>query len=473
MKIVQFFFICFLTNLSFGQLLFINNSTNQGACDGSVVYNGNGWELIAHVPQAGYVIWKKIEGNDTIIIQEGGWEINNLCQGDYILNSMEIDADGASEIKFSIKNNSTILCESFSVSEAVFQTNDISAYFDENQPGIVNSVILESNYGTQPYNFYYDNTLIQSNYNLNSHIIYSTELGFHTMKITDANGCSDSLSFEIRGFNKCRLFLALNPIITDETVTNACDGSLIFQPTYIMDTLSNLDIYHLTWDNGQTGLALSNLCPGKHLCNIVVDTSLTQSCQSQLFIIIEDALDSVFVYGDYVNSQNILYSDWTDECSIDLTAIQSAEIIDFSFINPDSILVTWEVRDTNQVVATIYAGYSIPNTSENYNFVLRLYCLQKSFPIYAHTIDQQYIGELSVSNSTLVEVSIAPNPAENFLQVKSKVDYDTYLISDMSGKIVRDQTFTPEINIEGLQSGMYLLHLRHNENLLLVKFVKN
>jgi hypothetical protein len=386
---------------------------------------------------------------------------------------MEVYAGGASEIKFSIKSNSTILCESFSVSEAVFQTNDIiSGYIDENQSGITNIVILDSYYGTEPYNFYFDNTLIQSNYNFSEHGFYSQDLGFHTMKITDANGCSDSLNFEIRSFDKCRLFLALNSTLTSETVTNACDGSLIFEPIYIMDTLSNLDRYHLTWDNGQTGLTLSDLCPGKYLCNIVVDTSLTQSCQSQLFIIIEDALDSVYVYGGFENTMNVLYSEWTDECFIDLTAIQSVEIIDFTFITSDSILVTWEVRDTNQVVATIYAGYSIPNTSENYNFVLQLYCLQKSFPVYAHAVDQYYIGELSVSTSTLEGVSIAPNPAENILKVKSKVDFDTYLISDMSGKTVKSQDHTPEINIEDLQSGIYLLHLHHNENVVLVKFVK-
>jgi hypothetical protein len=471
MKIIQLFFFCLFTNLGFGQLLFLNNSTNQGTCDGSVIFNGHGWELISHVPQAGYVTWKKIEGNDTIIIQEGGWEINNLCPGDYILNSMEIDADGASEIKFSIKNNSTILCESFSVSEAVFQTNEISAFFDENQ-ALVNSVILESYYGTEPYNFYFDNTLILSNYNVYNHMFYSTDLGFHTMKITDANGCSDSLNFEIRSFDKCRVFLALSPLITDETVTNACDGSLIFQPTNIVDSLSNLDAYHLTWDNGQTGLTLSDLCPGKYLCNIVVDTSFTQSCQSQLFIIIEDALDSVYVYGGFENTMNVLYSEWTDECSINLTAIQSAEIIDFTFITSDSILVTWEVRDTNQVVATIYAGYSIPNTSENYNFVLQLYCLQKSFPVYAHAVDQYYIGELSVSTSTLEGVSIAPNPAENILKVKSKVDFETFVISDMRGKTVKSQNYSSEINIEDLQSGIYLLHLHHDENVVLVKFAK-
>jgi len=103
---------------------------------------------------------------------------------------------------------------------------------------------------------------------------------------------------------------------------------------------------------------------------------------------------------------------------------------------------------------------------------LQLYCLQKSFPVYAHAVDQYYIGELSVSTSTLEGVSIAPNPVENILQVKSKDDFDTYLISDMSGKIVRNQTYTSEINIEDLQSGIYLLHLHHNENVVLVKFVK-
>jgi hypothetical protein len=230
----------------------------------------------------------------------------------------------------------------------------------------------------------------------------------------------------------------------------------------------------MNWDSGQTGLNLTDLCPGYNFgtVNVGLQNSSQTPCVSRRYVKIEDALDSVFVYGNYANQYSTLQSEWIDECSIDLTAIQSAEIIDFNFITSDSIVVTWEVRDTNQVVATIYAGYSIPNTSENYNFVLQLYCLQKSFPVYAHAVDQFYIGELSVSTSTLEGVSIAPNPAENILQVKSKVDFDTYLISDLSGKKVKSQDYSSEINIEDLQSGIYILHLRQDENVVLVKFVK-
>jgi hypothetical protein len=261
---------------------------------------------------------------------------------------------------------------------------------------------------------------------------------------------------------------------SNETITNACDGSFQLIPSYITDSAYVANNIQVNWDTGQTGLILADLCPGFNYCTVIIEAINPNqpSCLARGYIKIDDALDSVFVYGNYVNQYSTLHSEWTDECSIDLTAIQSAEIIDFNFITSDSILVTWEVRDTNQVVATIYAGYFIPNTSENYNFVLQLYCLQKSFPVYAHAVDQYYIGELSVSTSTLEGVSIAPNPSENILQVKSKVDFDTFLISDLSGKIVKSQDYTSEINIEDLQSGIYMLHLHQDENVVLVKFVK-
>ncbi|MBU3659740.1 MAG: T9SS type A sorting domain-containing protein [Flavobacteriales bacterium] len=464
MKTIYLLFFCFLTNLSFGQYIILTNATSNTSCDGSVIFNYEGaWQF-----QSGYTAWKKIEGNDTILIQEGGTYLSNLCIGNYLLEAKDATFDYPSVSKFKITATSIIDCGDYAISSLVNEPYDFTYIYDK--------VVTEVYNGTPPYDYYFDGILLAADYQIQSYHYNSLVLGQHSVKVVDSIGCVDSIVVNLVDYDTCRYYLSMGyNNYSNETVTNACDGTFQLIPINISDSTYIANYIQIDWDSGQTGFTLTNLCPGFTFGTVTIETINPNQapCVSRRYVKIEDALDSVFVYGDYVNSQNILYSDWTDECSIDLTAIQSAEIIDFSFINPDSILVTWEVRDTNQVVATIYAGYSIPNTSENYNFVLRLYCLQKSFPIYAHTIDQQYIGELSVSNSTLVEVSIAPNPAENFLQVKSKVDYDTYLISDMSGKIVRDQTFTPEINIEGLQSGMYLLHLRHNENLLLVKFVKN
>lgn len=68
MKTIYLLFFCFLTNLSFGQYIILTNATSNTSCDGSVIFNYEGaWQF-----QSGYTAWKKIEGNDTILIQEGG-----------------------------------------------------------------------------------------------------------------------------------------------------------------------------------------------------------------------------------------------------------------------------------------------------------------------------------------------------------------------------------------------------------------
>jgi hypothetical protein len=454
MKTIYILFFCLLTNLSIGQLS-ITNVSSSGQCDGSAYYYGQ-MDMYS-----GYSLLRKIVGLDTIFVQEGLKHFNNLCEGNYILESTSSDGWLGSVSKFSIKNNSESPCQRFSLASSTEE--DINCFPDT--PNSIRTVILTEQNGTPPFQYFYDNIP-------NGNFISTFDFGQHSVKVIDSLGCIDSMSIELKASNICRGYTAMNISSTPESVTNACDGLCELTPINITDSVFIANNIHIIWENGYEGFSQSNLCPGFHLVDLIIDTSLTQSCHSKMFIYVFDALDSVFVYGNYANQYSTLYSEWTDECSIDLTAIQSAEIIDFTFITPDSIVVTWEVRDTNQVVATIYAGYSIPNTSENYNFVLQLYCLQKSFPVYAHAVDQFYIGELSVSNSTLEGVSIAPNPAENILKVKSKVDFDTYLISDMCGKTVKSQDYSSEINIEDLQSGIYILHLRQDENVVLVKFVK-
>jgi hypothetical protein len=460
MKLIKIVLFCLVSNLSFGQYyLYLTNASNSNTCDGTAYYS-----YPYPTNYAGYSTWKKIIGNDTIIIQEGGVIKSNLCPGNYIYESMDLTCEYPAVTKFSIKANSDLPCEDFSISTVTFEPHDS----DFNPKKIVSEV----NNGTPPYTFYYDNSITESEYPTCCTYRYTTDTGIHSIKIVDSIGCTDSLTIELKEINICRSYLSLGYFSTQETITNACDGSIELIPQNTNEPTIYQNDSTMVWDDGSIGYILSDLCPGIHLGNITVESILYGICTSRFFIKIDDALDSVFVSGDYINNYSTLHSEWIDECSIDLTAIQSVEIIDFNFITPDSIVVTWEVRDTNQVVATIYAGYSIPNTSENYNFVLQLYCLQKSFPVYAHAVDQYYIGELSVSTSTLEGVSIAPNPVESILKVKSEVDFDTYLISDLSGKIVKSQDYTSEINIEDLQSGIYILHLHQDENVVLVKFVK-
>jgi hypothetical protein len=463
MKFIKIVLFCLLSNLSFGQYILTTNATSSSNCDGSVIFNYEGaWQF-----QSGYTAWKKIVGNDTILIQEGGFSLSNLCVGNYILEAKDTGFNYPTVSTFRIVANSNFDCEEYSITCTVKDPY-------ENYNGF--SMISTSvNNGIPPFNYFYDGLIYSENHLYSSSSYGDFDTGMHIIKVVDSVGCVDSIVINLVGFDTCRYYLSLGyNNYSNETITNACDGTFQLIPVNISDSTYIANYIHIDWDSGLTGFTQTNLCPGFTFGTVTIEAINPNQapCVSRRYVKIEDALDSVFVYGNYANQYSTLQSEWIDECSIDLTAIQSAEIIDFNFITSDSIVVTWEVRDTNQVVATIYAGYHISNTSENYNFVLQLYCLQKSFPVYAHAVDQYYIGELSVSNSTLEGVSIAPNPVENILQVKSKVDFDTYLISDMSGKIVKSQDYISEINIEDLQSGIYILHLHQDENLVLVKFVK-
>lgn len=77
-------------------------------------------------------------------------------------------------------------------------------------------------------------------------------------------------------------------------------------------------------------------------------------------------------------------------------------------------------------------------------------------------------------SSKVANVKIVENPVKDFLQVKSDIKFDRYIIIDFSGKIVIDKNYTKDIEVSQLQKGTYFIKFLGNNTVQhYLKFIKN
>jgi len=69
--------------------------------------------------------------------------------------------------------------------------------------------------------------------------------------------------------------------------------------------------------------------------------------------------------------------------------------------------------------------------------------------------------------------AIYPNPAADFIYVKNVQGIKSYIISDMSGRIImKDSLSRDEINVRNLTSGNYILQIISKDKIHSLKFIK-
>ena len=115
--------------------------------------------------------------------------------------------------------------------------------------GALGSAEVVTNGGTPPYSYLWDNGETTA-------VATMLEPGLHTVTITDANGCEETLEVLI--------YEALEFILTivDETCYNACDGSIE------LEVSGGLENYTYEWDNGGSAPINMGLCQGIYIVTI-------------------------------------------------------------------------------------------------------------------------------------------------------------------------------------------------------------
>lgn len=134
---------------------------------------------------------------------------------------------------------------------------------------------------------------------------------------------------------------------------------------------------------------------------------------------------------------------------------------------------------------TLFGWGNNPNTANNINIGFvpnftyavdvvpqRNILLNKGWSIIGDTVGE--CRKLSTHESKLKNKgSIYPNPAENFIYIKNIKDVKSYIISDLSGRMITEESLTKDvISIQHLTPGNYILQIIIKNDIQTFKFIK-
>lgn len=163
---------------------------------------------------------------------------------------------------------------------------------------------------------------------------------------------------------------------------------------------------------------------------------------------------------------------------------QSLETWNLPALTNGYVAFTGSGLDCDNYSDTLTGWADNPNTANNINLgsVFLTYSvdiipkrnilLNKGWIISNDTVGE--CRKLSTHESQLKNTSsIYPNPAENFIYLKNIKDAKSYIITDMSGRMITKDALTKDfINIQRLESGNYILQIIAKEKIETFKFIK-
>ena len=170
-------------------------------------------------------------------------DISNLGPGEYVL--LVEDSNGCFESEvFLITQPDPIVI-------TVDSTVDILCFGD-----FTGSIDISVTGGVADYSYSWTgpNTYTSEDQNISG-----LEAGIYELTLTDDNNCSTFINVELFQPED----LIINYTSTDETCTNANDG------TIVLDILGGVEDYDISWNNFGNGTTQSNLAPGSYVVTVV------------------------------------------------------------------------------------------------------------------------------------------------------------------------------------------------------------
>lgn len=364
--------------------------------------------------------------------------------------------------------------------------------------------------GTPPYSFNWSHTQIDTNF------LSNLGGGTYRFTITDSRGCSlsDSVVFDIPAP------ISYSLEVNDETGLNRNDGSA---------SLSNISggyaPYFIRWSTGDTTLAVDDLMPGMYsftiidtnICEVsedftveafectlslgfeVQDPLCFQSCDGRIELLIDGANDPVDIVSPIELDGLIADSLCADSYSlIAEDASGCKDSVEVELMDPMAILIQIDsVRDANSdqmgaIYATIMGGTgeltvnlldsqdSLVMTLTNEDDFLDLDagtytivvidengCERQSIEIQVDLIEN------NAENSALEEISIYPNPVNQFVQVKISTPglYSVKLYETSTGRMVLKESFEGQqstIDLTKFTKGSYFLEVENEKGFSVV-----
>jgi len=219
----------------------ITESTCNGLCDGSVIFN--------------------ISGGTPPYTILGGW--NNLCAGNYVVTVT--DSQGCTI------SDSIIIAEP----DSIFIASIVNAATQSNNDGAIDLAVTG---GTPPYTFSWNN-------GSTSEDIDSLFAGIYQVVVTDSLGCIDSLTIEVPGATgitetnlQNRIKIYPNP--ANHTVT--IDYKFPYETNNALIEIYNIMGHkvinqRLENNNGKININLSNLSNGLYFIIFVVNNNIVST----------------------------------------------------------------------------------------------------------------------------------------------------------------------------------------------------
>ncbi len=433
----------------------VTNVSAPGLCDGTAMVDTNNFVT------ASSLTW--MQGNT--VIQNGGYMITNLCAGQY--NLLFMGGGFTSTTSFTIGTSILNPCTSFNVFCGSTPTSGANV--------CDGSVSVTAVGGSAPYTYQWQN----SGGMITIPTMNNLCIGTYSVTVIDANGCTGNASATVivdsNALNPCFGFNG-NISSTNASGASACDG------TASLTVNGGTGPYSYQWSNGMNIQNISNLCVGTYSVTVFDNNqcSFTTSCTIGNS---STNIDSVTVIGNLATGSNVIgtmSSAWLYNCTIDLSALDTAYLVSATFGNTlftqDSLYTTWYLIDTNGNYMYVNYNYSVPfGTTGLYNLVLQLYCPIKSEPVYYNIISVLNLAEAGIENNNMSQMNVYPNPVQNVLNIGNLLTSFDYTLTNLDGKIIQSGKVNPSektIDLSNIANGTYIVQLKNTQNAFTYRVIK-
>lgn len=262
--------------------------------------------------------------------------------------------------------------------------------------------------------------------------------------------------------------LVANVTPTTVSADGLCDGSASVNIT------SGTAPYTFLYSTGATQSDASSLCEGPQYVTITDANGYTITLN---FII--PTPSNTTTTTNYLDSNLVdtVYNPAVTNCIVNYLQIDSAQITNYSILPNDSVSVTWSVYSAG-TITTINDIYVLDPIAGIYMIALQIYCPQKTVGQFLVAYDQLYYNPaiVTINNQDLQQVSIAPNPFNDYIKISLENDQPSeIIITDIAGKIVFSSHYHSHminLDLQSLSAGQYMLTIINGETIVTKHLVK-